>query len=60
MKLAEAYGAVGLRATTPDELDDVVDEMIATPSAVIADIVVDPDENVYPMIPPAPPTIRSP
>ena len=51
VKLAEAYGAVGLRATTPDELDDVVDEMIATPSAVIADIVVDPDENVYPMIP---------
>ena len=51
VKLAEAYGAVGLRATTPDELDDVVDQMIATPSAVIADIVVDPDENVYPMIP---------
>ncbi len=51
VKLAEAYGAVGLRASTPDELDAVVDEMIATPSAVIADIVVDPDENVYPMIP---------
>ena len=51
VKLAEAYGAVGLRATTPDELEEVVDEMIATPRAVIADIVVDPDENVYPMIP---------
>ncbi len=51
VKLAEAYGAVGLRATTPDELEAVVEEMIATPRAVIADIVVDPDENVYPMIP---------
>ena len=51
VKLAEAYGAVGLRATTPDELEDVVDEMITTPRTVIADIVVDPDENVYPMIP---------
>ncbi len=51
VKLAEAYGAVGLRATSPDELEDVVDEMITTPRTVIADIVVDPDENVYPMIP---------
>ncbi len=51
VKLAEAYGAVGLRAANPDELEDVVDEMIATPRTVIADIVVDPDENVYPMIP---------
>ncbi len=51
VKLAEAYGAVGLRASTPDELEGVIDEMIATPCAVIADIVVDPDENVYPMIP---------
>ena len=51
VKLAEAYGAVGLRARTPDELEGVMDEMIATRSAVIADIVVDPDENVYPMIP---------
>ncbi len=51
VKLAEAYGAVGLRATTPDELEDVVEEMITTPRTVIADILVDPDENVYPMIP---------
>ena len=51
VKLAEAYGAVGLRATRPEELEDVVDEMIRTPRTVIAEIVVDPDENVYPMIP---------
>ena len=49
--LAEAFGAVGLRATKPDEVDGVIEEMIATDKAVIADIVVDPDENVYPMIP---------
>jgi len=51
VKLAESFGAVGLRASNPDELDDVIDEMIATPRAVIADICVDPNENVYPMIP---------
>jgi acetolactate synthase-1/2/3 large subunit len=51
VKLAEAFGAVGLRATTPDELDDVIKEMIAVDKPVIADIVVDRAENVYPMIP---------
>ena len=51
VKLADAFGATGLRATRPDELDDVLDRMLAAPGAVIADIVVDPDENVYPMIP---------
>jgi acetolactate synthase-1/2/3 large subunit len=51
VKLAEAFGAVGLRASDPKELDDVIAEMIATPKAVIADIAVDPTENVYPMIP---------
>ena len=49
--LAQAFGAVGLRATKPDEVDGVIEEMIATDKAVIADIVVDPEENVYPMIP---------
>ncbi|MFP4361184.1 MAG: acetolactate synthase 3 large subunit [Alphaproteobacteria bacterium] len=51
VKLAEAFGAVGLRASTPDELDDVIREMIAVDKPVIADIVVDRGENVYPMIP---------
>ena len=51
VKLAEAFGAVGLRASKPDELDAVIDEMIATPNAVIVDVEVDPTENVYPMIP---------
>ena len=51
VKLAEAFGAVGLRATTPDEVDDVIRAMIETPRPVICDVVVDRAENVYPMIP---------
>ena len=51
VKLAEAFGAVGLRVNDPAKLDDVIDEMIATPNAVIVDVEVDPAENVYPMIP---------
>ena len=49
--LAEAFGAVGLRATRPDEVDGVIEEMIAAKRAVIVDMVVDPTENVFPMIP---------
>jgi acetolactate synthase I/II/III large subunit len=51
VKLAEAFGAVGLRATRPDEVDDVIKAMIETPRPVICEIVVDRAENVYPMIP---------
>ncbi len=51
VKLAEAYGATGLRATEPGELDDVIARMIDADGPVIADIVVDPKENCFPMIP---------
>src|SRR3546814_19193399 len=51
VKVAEAFGGVGLRATKPSELDDVIDEMIATPRTVIADILVKQDANCFPMIP---------
>lgn len=51
VKLAEAYGALGLRAETTDQLDDVIQEMIASDKTVIADICVDQTENVFPMIP---------
>lgn len=50
-KLAEAFGAVGLRATTPSEVEPVLREAIATPKPVIMDFVVEPEENVYPMVP---------
>ena len=51
VKLAEAYGAVGMRAKTPDELDEKIKEMINTDKPVIFDCVVDKVENCYPMIP---------
>ena len=51
VKLAEAFGATGLRARRPEEVDGVIAAMIETPGPVIADILVDKEENVYPMIP---------
>jgi acetolactate synthase-1/2/3 large subunit len=51
VKLAEAYGAVGIRAKTPDELDEKIKEMINSDKPVIFDCVVDKQENCYPMIP---------
>lgn len=51
VKLAESFGAVGLKAETPDEMDSLIDEMIAVDRPVIADVRVDPAENVYPMVP---------
>jgi len=51
VKLAEAFGAKGLRAQEVDELDGVIAEMIAHPGPVIADIAVDQKENCFPMIP---------
>ena len=51
IKLAESFGAVGLRATNPSEVDDVIKEMISTDNTVLADIVVDSTENCFPMIP---------
>ncbi|MDE2072053.1 MAG: acetolactate synthase 3 large subunit, partial [Alphaproteobacteria bacterium] len=51
VRLAEAYGCVGLRAETPDELDAKILEMISVNKPVLFDCRVDPKENVYPMIP---------
>ena len=51
VKLAEAFGAVGIRASTPDELDGKIMEMINVRRPVLFDCRVDPQENCYPMIP---------
>jgi len=51
VKLAEAYGCVGIRAQTPEELDDKIIEMINTDRPVIFDCRVDKQENCFPMIP---------
>jgi len=51
VRLADAFHGVGMRATSIDELDDVIRAMLAEPRAVIADICVDQTENCFPMIP---------
>ena len=51
VKLAEAYGCVGIRANNPDELDQKIQEMIDTDKPVIFDCRVDQAENCFPMIP---------
>jgi len=51
VKLAEAYGCVGIRAEDPAELDEKIEEMINTDGPVIFDCHVDQDENCFPMIP---------
>jgi acetolactate synthase I/II/III large subunit len=51
VKLAEAYGALGLRAHKPDEVESVIREGFASPKPVIMDFVVNPEECVYPMVP---------
>lgn len=52
VKLAEAYGATGLRATRPEDLAGVLEEGLSRPGVVVMDILVDPEENVFPMVPP--------
>src|SRR5210317_179404 len=51
VKLAEAYGCVGIRAENPDELDEKIEEMINIDKPVIFDCHVDQAENCFPMIP---------
>jgi len=51
VKLAEAFGAVGLRVERPADLDAAIGEMLAVDRAVIFDVVVDQAENCFPMIP---------
>ena len=51
VKLAEAFGAVGLRAEKPDDVDRVIKEMIKVKQPVIVDVRVDQKENCFPMIP---------
>jgi len=51
VKLAEAYGATGIRCSKPGELDDAIQQMIDTPGPVIFDCVVANLANCFPMIP---------
>lgn len=51
VKLAEAFGGVGMRVEKPDELDDAIKEMISIDRPVIFDCLVEKNENCFPMIP---------
>jgi acetolactate synthase I/II/III large subunit len=52
VKLAEAYGATGLRARHPSELTAVLEKGLSMPGVVVMDIVVETEENVFPMVAP--------
>ncbi|MBT9166779.1 MAG: Acetolactate synthase large subunit [Syntrophomonadaceae bacterium] len=56
VKLAEAYGAVGLRAEKAAEVAVVLRQAMATPGPVVMDFRVRAEENVFPMVPPNCPT----
>ena len=51
VKLAEAYGAKGIRITKKQEVVPAIAEALATDNVVMMDFVVEPEENVYPMVP---------
>ena len=51
MKVAEAYGALGIRVTTNDDVKDALKEAIASPRTVVIDFQIEREENVFPMIP---------
>lgn len=51
VKVAEAYGAVGLRAQAPEEVVPVIQKALETDGPVIMDFVVEREEGVYPMVP---------
>jgi acetolactate synthase-1/2/3 large subunit len=52
VKLAEAYGAVGLRATRPEEVEATLRKGLDVAKTVIMDFHVEPEEGVYPMVSP--------
>lgn len=51
VKLAEAYGATGLRATRPAEVEGVIRKALEIPGPVLIEFQVDREENVMPMVP---------
>ena len=52
VKLAEAYGAVGIRVESPDEVDNAIEKAYSvTDRSVVIDFRVDPTEMVFPMVP---------
>jgi acetolactate synthase-1/2/3 large subunit len=52
VKIAEAYGATGLRVTRDDEIMPAIERARATPGPVVIDFVIEPEANVWPIVPP--------
>ncbi len=51
MKLAESYGAAGIRVTKKEEVRSAIGKAISINNTVLIDFHIEPEENVYPMVP---------
>jgi len=51
VKLAQSYGAEGIRVTKREEVRKALEKAISIDNTVFVDIVVEPEENVFPMVP---------
>jgi acetolactate synthase-1/2/3 large subunit len=51
VKIAEAYGAVGLRITNPQEVEPTLKKILSMDKLVILDVIIAPEEGVFPMVP---------
>ncbi len=52
VKIAEGYGLPGLRVTRKEEVVSAIEQAMASPEPFLIDFRVEPEENVYPMVPP--------
>ncbi|RMF91846.1 MAG: acetolactate synthase large subunit [Methanobacteriota archaeon] len=52
LKLAEAFGAEGIRVEKPGEIKDAVKEAFSCGKPTVIDFVVKPESNIFPMVPP--------
>lgn len=52
VKLAEAYGAIGVRPGSMEEFEEAVKVGMESETATVIDVPIDPEENVFPMVPP--------
>jgi acetolactate synthase-1/2/3 large subunit len=51
VKVAEAYGGVGIRVMKKEEVRPAIEKAISTDNVVFIDIHIEPEENVFPMVP---------
>lgn len=51
VKLAESYGAAGIRVTKKEDVRKAIDKAISIDNVVFLDFHVEPEENVFPMVP---------